>query len=132
MSIECSAASIGARLRELRRRRGFTVTDVARRVSVSTPCMSQWENGRNPPGQSFLGPLAEVLQTHIGYILTGEGDPDRAPETGRFIIPPTAAYVINQAREQIADALGVSVTAVRVQISVPADPLIGSSLEISD
>lgn len=41
------AKSLGARLREARKRAGFTQSDVADRLRVTTQAVSQWETGAN-------------------------------------------------------------------------------------
>lgn len=131
MSDDLASADIGVRIRELRQRRALTVTELARRINVTTACVSQWENRKRPPAQKLVEPLAHALQTHVGFLLTGKGDPDNMPEGGQFAIPAAAVYVIDQARKMIADELGLPLAAVRVQISVPPKALIGSSLEIA-
>ena len=127
-----SAANIGARIRELRQRRALTVTELARRVNVTIACVSQWEHGKRPPAQKLVTRLAEALHTHVAYLLTGEGDPEIIPEPGQFTIPAAAIDVIAHARKMIANELGVPLGAVRVQISIPPTPLIGSTLEIAE
>lgn len=110
--------AIGARIRNLREKRGLAAAELARQLNVSRAAVTQWEKGRCPPRQNLLQPLADALLTHAGYILTGDGDPRRIP-SGQLEIPERALYVINKARAQVAEALGVPTASVRIQVVVP-------------
>ena len=132
MSEGRSPAAIGARIKELRQKRGLKSSELAKRLNVSVAAVSQWEKGRTPPRQSLLQPLADALLTHATYILTGEGDPDTIPQGNQFSVPAAAVYVIDQARQDVADALGVPVSAVRIQISIPTHALPGPVIEMAD
>ena len=55
------AAAPGLRLRELRLQRGLTMAELASRIGVSQPAISQWETGREKPGRDSLARLAGAL-----------------------------------------------------------------------
>jgi DNA-binding transcriptional regulator YiaG len=57
----------GPRLREMRRRRGWSQDNLARRVRVTTQTIRNWEAGRNPVSPS----MALLLRT----ILIPNGEP---------------------------------------------------------
>lgn len=108
-----TASSIGARLKELRNRRGLTLESVARPLGVTRSCVSQWERGRSAPGAKYFERLAETLDTSVAYLLTGATDPQPADHRSVAVEAPD---VVLRARKDIARALGVDVSKVRVQI----------------
>jgi transcriptional regulator with XRE-family HTH domain len=60
---------LGARVRQLRRRRGLTVEELARAVDVDKAHISRIENNRKPPSVAMLAQLAKTLNTSIGHLL---------------------------------------------------------------
>lgn len=112
---DSTAASIGARLKQLRTRRGLTLETVARPLGVTRSCVSQWERGRSAPGAKYFETLAATLDTTVAYLLTGAQqavEPDRT-------LTVEAPDVVLRARRDIARALGVHVSKVRVEIDHP-------------
>lgn len=59
-SVRATAAS-GLRIRELRLERGLTMAELAARIGVTQPAISQWESGREKPGRDSLQKLAAAL-----------------------------------------------------------------------
>lgn len=119
-SAKADAVALGARLRELRQRRGFKLADVAGPVGVTRACICQWESGRSSPRHAALKTVAEVLNTSVNYLLTGhEMDTDPARKPSQIL---SSAEVIRRAREEIAVALGVPISKVRVEIDSSASP----------
>lgn len=57
--------TVGAQLRDLRLRRGWFVTEVAKRVGVSRIHMSMCENGRRVPGRKLLEKLADLYGVSV-------------------------------------------------------------------
>jgi transcriptional regulator with XRE-family HTH domain len=51
---------VGARLRDLRRRRGHTLTELAERTGTSVSTLSRLESGRRRPTLDLLIPLARI------------------------------------------------------------------------
>ena len=66
-------ARLGARIREFRKGRGFTMVELATEIGVSQPAVSQWETGKEPPGRENIKKLAKVLGITIATLL-GEAD----------------------------------------------------------
>lgn len=59
----------GRQIARLRRNKGLTQEDVARRLSISPQAVSKWENGHTMPELSLLVELSEVLDSTIDGIL---------------------------------------------------------------
>ncbi|MEM7142790.1 MAG: helix-turn-helix domain-containing protein [Actinomycetota bacterium] len=60
---------LGARIRAARRRTGATLADISDRVGRPAPYLSQLENGKVEPKLSFLGELADALETTTADLL---------------------------------------------------------------
>lgn len=68
--------TIGARVRDLRKRAGLTQGEVA--FLIGHTCRKQhvcdWERGRREPGETRINDLARVFGVHAAYIRYGEMD----------------------------------------------------------
>ena len=103
-----SAAALGARMRDLRRRRGFTLEEVGKSLGVTRACVCQWECGRSYPQHKFLPGLARILATSVSFLMSGE--------ESEVVVDDHAAAVIRKARKEIAEALHFDVARVRIEI----------------
>lgn len=63
---------IGARLAELRRKKGLTQEQLAERLGVSAPAVSKWETDNSYPDITLLCPLARALGTNVDTLLRFE------------------------------------------------------------
>jgi transcriptional regulator with XRE-family HTH domain len=68
-------AGVGARLRAVRRRRGFTLAELAKVVGTSESTLSRLESGERQPTLKLLLPLARALGVPLDELIG-------APETG--------------------------------------------------
>jgi len=64
--------AIGQRIRELRRKKGMSLDEVARQSGFAKSYLSQIENRRREPSISALSQVAHVLGVDVLYLLTGE------------------------------------------------------------
>lgn len=64
-----TATLLGARVRQLRRRRGLTVEQLARAVDVDKAHISRIENNLKVPSVGILAQLAKALNSSIGQLL---------------------------------------------------------------
>ena len=106
-------ATLGERLRALRRRRGLTLDDVGRRLGVTRACVCQWESGKSYPLRKFIPDLARALDTSVSYLVAGDSTDDAR-------VGDQAADLIWRARKEIAEALSFDVSRVRIEIDVIA------------
>ena len=67
---------VGSRLRELRRRAGFTQADLAERMepTIETETVSRYERGTRIPSIKQLEALCEALDTDLAAFWRGEHD----------------------------------------------------------
>lgn len=104
---DCTA-TIGTRLRDLRRRRGYTLEEVGKSLGVTRACVCQWECGRSYPQHKFMPQLARTLGTSVSYLISGERE--------GAAVDDHAAAVIRRARREIAEALRFDISRVRIEI----------------
>ena len=62
---------LGARIAALRRERGFSQGELARRLQISPSAMGMYEQGRREPSAQILVALARELEVSTDYLLTG-------------------------------------------------------------
>jgi transcriptional regulator with XRE-family HTH domain len=111
---------MGGRLRTLRQERGLTLGDVARSLGVTTACVCQWEAGKSYPKPQFWPDLARTIGTTVSYLIAGEdlmaGEDEALRMTRR--VPEE---VIQRARNEIAAALGLEISKVRIEVDAQPD-----------
>lgn len=66
-------------LRSMRRRAGFTVAQLAERLSVTRATIYFWEQGRYLPNAGLLPELAEILGCTIDELFTDPNE-EHTPE----------------------------------------------------
>ena len=62
---------IGPRIAALRRERGLSQTELARRIQVSPSALGMYEQGRREPSGEILVAMARELDVSTDYLLTG-------------------------------------------------------------
>ncbi len=70
---------IGHRIKDSRERKTLSQSELARRLGVSQPTVSDWENGKTEPSVDNLRTLAIELDVWFEWIATGRGARDFAP-----------------------------------------------------
>ncbi|MBQ5754348.1 MAG: helix-turn-helix transcriptional regulator [Oscillospiraceae bacterium] len=71
--------TFGAFVAQLRKEKGLTQKDLARRLFISDKAVSKWETGANIPDTSLLLPLAELLGVTVTELLMGRRLPSGSP-----------------------------------------------------
>lgn len=66
--------TIGERIRDLRKGKGWTQAVLAEKISVSDKAVSKWESGGGNPETSQLPILSELFGVTIDYLLTGKSN----------------------------------------------------------
>lgn len=64
--------SFSNRIIQLRTDMGMSQNQLAKLMNVSRQAVSKWENGLSTPDPAKMLLLAEVLNTDLGYLTTGE------------------------------------------------------------
>jgi len=68
--------TLGSRIAEKRRAKNLTQENLAERMGVSAQAVSKWENDASCPDVMSLPKLAEILDTTVDALLSGEKQPD--------------------------------------------------------
>jgi transcriptional regulator with XRE-family HTH domain len=63
---------LGSRVKTLRKQRGWSQRELARRIGVVFSQINKYEGGFNVPPVEKLAELAEVLDTSIDFLVTGD------------------------------------------------------------
>lgn len=63
---------LGERIGALRRARGLSQAELARRLKISASAMGMYEQGRREPSAQTLVALARELQVSTDFLLTGQ------------------------------------------------------------
>lgn len=63
---------LGERLRELRKRNGFSQAQMARKLHITQGAISQWENGLTVPAADQLVTIAQLFGTSVDGLLGAE------------------------------------------------------------
>ncbi len=66
--------TLGERIAEKRRAKGFTQEELAERMGVSAQAVSKWENDLSCPDIMTLPTLGEILGCSVDELLTGKGE----------------------------------------------------------
>lgn len=66
------------RLKEVRKKRGFTQVTLAEELEVSKGTVAMWETGKRKPDFEMLCRLSELLNVKTDYLL-GQTDDDSSP-----------------------------------------------------
>ncbi|MFM4937784.1 LexA family protein [Aeromonas enteropelogenes] len=64
---------INERIKQTRKRLGYSQEILGSRVGVSRVSISQWERGENTPNGRYLNELAAALGVTVDWLLTGDG-----------------------------------------------------------
>ncbi|MFJ9081726.1 helix-turn-helix domain-containing protein [Streptomyces sp. NPDC102384] len=103
-------AGVGPRLRELRKRRGATLTALSEVTGIPISTLSRLESGHRKPGLELLLPLARAHQVSIDELVGAPADvdprvhPQPVTRNGVTIVPLTRKPGGLQAFKQILPA----------------------------
>ena len=67
-------STLGSRLLELRKQKGFTQEQLAEKLNVTNQSVSKWEKDINAPDITLLVELADLLETSVDYLLGRGGN----------------------------------------------------------
>lgn len=68
--------TLGARIREARKNKGWSIDDLANELAVSKQAVSHWELDRHEPKRDTLIELAKILEVSYSWLVAGDDDFD--------------------------------------------------------
>jgi transcriptional regulator with XRE-family HTH domain len=74
MKKEISLISIASRIRAIREALQLTQKELARRLNISGPTLSEFENGKHAPNFEFIFNINQEFDVNLYYLLYGEGE----------------------------------------------------------
>ena len=86
---------LGERIAALRRARGLSQAELARRLKISASAMGMYEQGRREPSAQMLVLLARELEVSTDFLLTG------ASPAGDDPLPALVAYCVDAADRRL-------------------------------
>ena len=86
---------LGERIAALRRSRGFSQAELARRLKISASAMGMYEQGRREPSAQMLVLLARELEVTTDFLLTGSSPAGNDP------LPALVAYCVDAADKRL-------------------------------
>ncbi len=113
--------TLGQRICELRKERGYSQEYVAERLDVSRQAVSKWETDASAPDTYNLIALSELFGVSVEYLATGKGED--APQT---VQQPTAPTVVQMTRPtlqvgQVIDVVLLTVGLLSVVLGLALD-----------
>ncbi len=87
---------LGERIGILRRTRGLSQAELARRLKISASAMGMYEQGRREPSVQMLVSLARELGVTTDFLLTGH-----APHPQEDPLPTLVAYCVDAADKRL-------------------------------
>ncbi|MDO4605353.1 MAG: helix-turn-helix transcriptional regulator [Helcococcus sp.] len=64
--------TIGMRIQQARKEKGFTQSELAEKLFVSAQAVSKWENDQASPDVTMLSSLSDILGVTIDYLVNGK------------------------------------------------------------
>lgn len=68
MNGDYSDKAIGTRLRDLRRKRGYTQSEVAKKIGVSRSSVANWEQGYRAPDFLSIKHLCRIYRVPVDFV----------------------------------------------------------------
>ena len=72
--------TFGQRIQRLRKQKGLTQEDIAKRITISPQAVSKWENDASSPDITMIGDLADILGVSVDELLGREPSEKEEPE----------------------------------------------------
>lgn len=95
-------ATLGARVADLREKRGLKQQELAKNAEISVTFISEVENGHRKPGADALMRLADALETTLDYLVKGEMP--RASKREPVVIPSELAAYAEEEKMSLQEA----------------------------
>lgn len=84
--------NIGSFMKELRKQKGLTQEQLAKKFNVSDRTVSRWENGNNMPDLSILVELADYYDVDIRELIDGERKSEKMESELKDTLQKVAGY----------------------------------------
>lgn len=108
MDHEQNIKVIGNRIKEIRKTLGYFQDDFAKTLTVSTPTLSDVENGKTKPGFDILYNLTIIHQVNPDYVFRGTGElfipkKEESDHLKKTEMPSSQSFDLNSFKEFAID-----------------------------
>ena len=92
-------ATMGERIKELRKANGMTQTELAEKMGVTKGTVSTWETNSRTPSFNTLDQLCDLFDKSMGYV-TGQSD---IPGHSRITEEETVDLALSEVEEELTE-----------------------------
>ena len=93
---------LGEKIRQLRKQKGYSQEQLARKLSITQGAVSQWEKNITTPAADQLKSLAEIFEITVDNLLSDD-DPKEAPKEKQLRTPEARIRAAGVDRMPVAD-----------------------------
>lgn len=93
--------TVGNRIKDRRKKMGWTQDDLGKRVNVSPQVVSNWERGYSIPDSFDVQSLSEALSVSSDYLLCRSDDPSSAGANEEVLKLPEVQFIM-RAKEKMS------------------------------
>lgn len=93
---------LGEKIRQLRKQKGYSQEQLARKLSITQGAVSQWEKNITTPAADQLKSLAEIFEITVDNLLSDD-DPKEAPKEKQLRTPEARILAAGVDRMPVAD-----------------------------
>ncbi len=94
--------SVGTRIKECRKNRGWTQEDLGKRVSVSPQVVSNWERGYSTPDSLHIQSLSAALNVSADFLIGRTDDSERSAQAAADVMNLPEVQFIMRAKEEMS------------------------------
>ena len=115
--------SVGERIAELRKQRNISQYEMAKLLDVSRQAVSKWENDLSAPDTMNLIQLADVLDTDVEFLATGNHSKIKSPPEVITMIRPVERVVEKVVEKPIVVEKVVEIERI-VEVEKPVETIV--------
>ena len=102
----------GVTIKKLREKKGFTQTELADMLGVSSKAVSKWETAKGLPDISLIEPLANALSVSVMELMTGDTVINKNKASNmlrsKFYVCPVCNNIIRTVGDAVISCCGIT------------------------
>ena len=101
----------GQTIKNLREKKGFTQTELAEKIGVSSKAVSKWETAKGLPDITLIEPLAKALSVSVMELMTGNAVVNKNIASNilrsKFYVCPLCGNIIRTMGDTVVSCCGI-------------------------
>jgi DNA-binding XRE family transcriptional regulator/desulfoferrodoxin (superoxide reductase-like protein) len=101
----------GQTIKNLREKKGFTQTELAEKIGVSSKAVSKWETAKGLPDITLIEPLAKALSVSVMELMTGNAVVNKNISSNilrsKFYVCPLCGNIIRTMGDTVVSCCGI-------------------------